>query len=240
MAPRRRIPAPDSTKAVAYLRVSTEDQNLGPRAQREAIRRWAAAEGVEVVAWHVDHGVSGGALLDKRPALLEALDDLRARGAGLLVVAKRDRLARDVAMAALVERLVEKERAKVASADGTGNGDTPEAGLIRSIMDAFAQYERAIIRARTSAALQVKRDRGEATGGNTPYGWRVAADGVRLVKVPAEQSAIQRAKDLRSQGLSYRAVCERLADEGHQPRGTRWYPASVKRVCEYEPADAIA
>lgn len=86
----------DLSKAVAYLRVSTTDQHLGPEAQRKSIETWAAANGVQVVAWHADPGVSGGSDLDDRPGLVAALAELRLVGAGVLVVAKRDRLARDV------------------------------------------------------------------------------------------------------------------------------------------------
>ncbi len=74
----------------------------------------------------------------------------------MLLVAKRDRLARDVVVAAMVDRLAERHGARVLAADGTGNGDGPEAMLMRGIVDVFAQYERALIRARTKAALAVK------------------------------------------------------------------------------------
>lgn len=137
---RRREPAPTATKASAYLRCSTDRQDLSPDAQRAAILTWAEREGVEVVAWHEDRGVSGGAELEQRPGLTAAVADLGPRGAGLLVVAKRDRLTRDVLTAALVERLCERAGARVASADGTGNGNTPEAALLRSMIDAFAAY----------------------------------------------------------------------------------------------------
>ncbi len=42
--------------AVAYLRVSTDEQRLGPEAQRASIEAWAKREGVAVVAWHADAG----------------------------------------------------------------------------------------------------------------------------------------------------------------------------------------
>jgi len=86
----------DPRVAVAYFRASTDDQHLSPDAQRAAVVAWAAREGVTVVSWHVDQGVSGAADLADRPALAAALGALCAHGAGLLVVAKRDRLARDV------------------------------------------------------------------------------------------------------------------------------------------------
>src|SRR5689334_12352699 len=101
--------------AVAYVRVSTDEQRLGPEAQRAAIDAWAAREGVAVVAWHVDAGVSGGSDLADRPSLIAALGALRAHRAGVLVIAKRDRLARDVAVAATIERAAKACGAKVMS-----------------------------------------------------------------------------------------------------------------------------
>lgn len=82
-------------RAVGYIRVSTDEQVNGPKAQADALAAWCARNGVELVAVHHDHGVSGGAELDKRPGLLAALDELE-RG-DVLLVAKRDRLARSVA-----------------------------------------------------------------------------------------------------------------------------------------------
>jgi len=101
--------------AVAYLRVSTEDQRLGPEAQRAAIEQWAKRENVTVVAWHTDQGVGGGSELEDRPGLLNALGDLRENRAGLLLVARRDRLARDVHVAIVIERAVGREGARVVS-----------------------------------------------------------------------------------------------------------------------------
>ena len=93
--------------AVAYLRVSTDEQHLGPEAQRAQIVAWAAREGVTVVGWHTDSDVSGAAGIEARPGLVAALGSLRPMGAGVLVVAKRDRLARDVYVALGIERAAE-------------------------------------------------------------------------------------------------------------------------------------
>jgi Resolvase, N terminal domain len=69
----KRTPAATDPKiAVAYVRVSTEDQNLGPEAQRASIEAWAGRHGVTVAAWFTDKGVSGGKAVEDRPALLEA------------------------------------------------------------------------------------------------------------------------------------------------------------------------
>lgn len=226
--PKRTNP-PDPAKAVAYLRVSTDRQDLSPAAQREAIRAWAEREGVEVAAWHEDQG-SGGDDLEKRPGLLAALDAVRDLGAGVLVVAKRDRVARDVLNDALVQRLCERQGATVVSADGVANGDRPEDQLMRSIVAAMAAYERALIGARTRAALAVKKARGERVGG-IPYGHRPAADGVKLEEHPQEQQAVALARRLRDEGMSLRAIGRALLDAGHTPRkAARWHVAVLSRM----------
>jgi site-specific DNA recombinase len=217
MAPRTRRPVTDASRAVAYLRVSTDEQHLGPEAQRAALEAWAAREGVTVVAWHIDAGVSGAAPVDRRPALMAALADLAVHGAGLLAVSRRDRLARDVMAAAMTERLAADVGARVVSAagEGTEGGDDPAAALMRRMVDAFAEYERALIAARTRAALAAKRARGE-TVGHARLGFR-AVDG-RPVVDPAEAAMVRRAAELRVSGLSLRALAEALSAEGFTTR----------------------
>ena len=212
--PRRtaRPSAADTRRAVAYLRVSTDEQHLGPEAQRAALVAWAAREGVTIVAWHVDQGVSGAAAIADRPGLLAAVADLREHGAGVLAVAKRDRLARDVMAAAMVERLTADAGARILSAAGEGTeSDDPAAVLMRRMVDAFAEYERALIAARTRAALAVKRSRGEVSN-HAPFGYR-AVDG-RLVADEGEQAVIARVREARARGLTVRAIAAELAAAG--------------------------
>ena len=83
----------------------------------------------------------------------------------MLIVAKRDRLGRDVIAVAMIERLAERKGARILSAAGEGTeGSDPASMLQRRILDAFSEYERLIIGARTKAALKAKRARGEAAG----------------------------------------------------------------------------
>jgi DNA invertase Pin-like site-specific DNA recombinase len=111
--------------AVAYLRASTDEQHLSPEAQRACIRGWAVSEGTQVAAWCADRGVCSVAPIENRPALRAALAALGTHRAGLLVVAKRDRIARDVVLAAEVERAAAHAGARLVSATGEGNGDPP-------------------------------------------------------------------------------------------------------------------
>jgi DNA invertase Pin-like site-specific DNA recombinase len=207
----KRIKAGDPTVAVGYVRVSTDEQSLGPEAQRAAIEKWAQSRGVRVAAVFADNGVSGATPAEKRPGLLAALAALRENGAGLLVAAKRDRIARDTVIVAMVEQAAVRAGAVVTTADGASDGAGPEGQLMRGIVDVFAAYERGVIKSRTRAALAVKRTRGERIGG-IPYGYELAADGVHLAENAAEQAVIGQIHGLRAAGLSLRAVtaeCER-------------------------------
>jgi DNA invertase Pin-like site-specific DNA recombinase len=222
----RTTPKADPRIVVGYIRASTEEQHLGPDAQRAALTRWCEANGARLVAVHEDLGVSGAAALDERPGLLAAVAALREHRAGVLLVAKRDRLARDVVVAAMVERLAERQGARVLSADGTGNGEGPEAGLMRSIVDAFAQYERALISQRTAAALAAKRARGERVG-QVPLGRVLADDGRRLEEHGGEARALDAALRLRARGASWRAIAATLEREHPRSNGRRWHARSL-------------
>lgn len=227
----KRPPLSNPHLAVAYIRVSKAEQALGPEAQRAAIERWAAAHETVIVAWHVDH-VTGGAPIDKRPGLLAAVDALSDSRAGLLVVAKRDRLARDPIITAMAEQLCARQGARVVSAAGEGTDSDehdPSAQLMRRLVDAFAEYERALIRARTRAALGVKRARGERVG-RIPFGKRLSANGTALEPCPSELAILQRMAALRASGHTVRAVAELLEREG--VRGRSGAPFSHVSVCQ--------
>jgi site-specific DNA recombinase len=213
-------PARNPRLAVCYVRVSRDDQKLGPEAQRAAVEAWAAREGVSVVASHTDQGVCSVTPIDQRPGLVAALASLRAHGAGILLVAKRDRIARDVVLTAMVERATRASGAVVVSAAGEGNGDTPADGFMRTVIDGAAQYERALIRARTKAALKAKSAKGERAG-ELAYGFRLAADGVHVEPDQAEQAVLAVVAELRGAGLSQRAIVAQLAARGLISRAGR-------------------
>jgi site-specific DNA recombinase len=216
--------------AVAYLRVSTEEQHLGPEAQRKQIEGWAQRQEVTVAAWHVDHGISGAAGIDHRPGLAAALNDVKARRAGWLVVAKRDRLARDVYLAGALEKVLRSSGGRLASADGAPVGDEPAEVMQRQIGDVFAQYERAIIAARTRAALAVKKTRGERVG-TVPYGFRVVEGGKLLEPHPDEQRVIAAAQVLRERRITLRGIASMLDLEGFKSRaGTAFTHVQVAKM----------
>jgi DNA invertase Pin-like site-specific DNA recombinase len=221
----KRVRSGSPLVAVAYIRVSKDEQKLGPEAQRAAIEAWAIREGVQVASWHVDQGVCSVTPIDERPALVEALASVREHAAGVLVVAKRDRIARDVVLSAGIEHAAVQSGAVVVSAAGEGNGTGPADAFMRTVIDGAAAYERALIRARTKAALGVIRARGQKTGGSVPFGFRLDVDGRTLVAVEGEQATIARARELAAEGRSLRAVAALLAAEGRTSRTGRAFAA---------------
>ena len=147
----------------------------------------------------------------------------------MLLVAKRDRLARDVVVGAVIERLVERQGARVLAADGTGNGEGPEHQLMRHLVNALAEYEALVIAARTRAALAVKKARGERVG-SVPYGFRVTDDGI-LEPDDDEQEMVAVARRLRERGLSLRAIDRELRARGHLPRnGRAWHVQTLATI----------
>ena len=210
---------------IAYLRVSTDEQansGLGMEAQLEAIRK---AVGTPDSVYR-DEGYSGSKA--NRPALQEALQALKP--GDVLAVAKRDRLARDTFLALWCEKEAKRRKATIVSADGTGNGDDPASELFRTLVDAFATYERQLIGQRTKVALQVKKQRGEKTGGHRPYG--TIQDGSRLKENPDEVTVLDTMLELRSEGATLSAICCELQDKGI-PTATGlpvWQPMTISRM----------
>jgi DNA invertase Pin-like site-specific DNA recombinase len=243
-------------QAVAYVRVSTDEQaesRAGLEAQLHAITRHCQKNGLELVGTFDDAGVSGAAQLDKRPGLLDAVNAV-VRG-GVLLVAKRDRLARDVVTCAVVERMVTKRGGRVVSVAGEGTDcDDATSVLMRRIVDAFSEHERLVIAARTRAALQAKRRRGERAG-RVPFGYQLAdaatstarsraGNVLALEAIPAQLAVVERIRRERAAGHSMRAIADGLTCD-NVPTATgkaRWAQSTIQRLLQRfnEVADATA
>ena len=158
------------------------------------------------------------------------LDAIAALKKGdVLVVAKRDRLGRDPIKVAMIESAVARKGARIVSAAGEGtDGDDPASVLMRRMIDAFAEYERLLIGARTKAALGAKKARGERTG-SVPYGYTMAADGVHLEAVSEEQEVITEARRLHGAGQSLRAIARELEHQGFVSRTGKLFDATQIR-----------
>jgi len=211
--------------AIGFVRVSTDrqaDSGLGLDAQRQHIAACAARMNATLVHTFEEPGVSGTLPLEQRPVLLAAVNALR-RG-DCLIVAKRDRLARDLVVSAMVERLVARRGGRIVSAAGeSSDGNDPASVMMRQMLDVFASYEAALIAARTRAALAAKRRRGERISRFAPFGFRFGADGRTLEPEPTEQRIVRVIRESRAAGRSLQAIADELNRAGCRTRnGTPW------------------
>lgn len=227
---------PGTLRAVAYVRVSTDEQRIGPAAQIHAIEQWCSRHGVELVAEpFVDNGVSGGLDLEKRPALIGAVNAIKEHGANILVAHKRDRVARSVRVINNLMMLLRKMGCKICTTEQPPSDAEeldPMLEALEGMQDVFAQLERAMIRQRTTAALAVKKRRGERVG-TIPYGFKLSADGRKLLPDPREKKLVQLVLKLRQDGKSLRAIAKELEARGYKPKsGKHWYASTVKAILD--------
>ena len=207
-----------TTRAVAYLRVSTGEQadsGAGLQAQLAAVTAAAASRGWELVAVHTDAGVSGALPAERRPELSAALELLDCGGADVLVVAKGDRLARSVVgLTGLLER-VKRSAWSLVVLDTDVDTTTATGQLVAQLMGCVAEWERNVIAERTRAALAARKAAGMRLG--------------RPVTLAAD--ARRRVAELRGEGLTLQAVADQLTSEGvPTARGGSWYPSTVAGV----------
>jgi DNA invertase Pin-like site-specific DNA recombinase len=211
---------------IAYIRVSTARQGrsgLGLEAQEAAIARFCEAEGFEVVRTFQETETGKGSdALERRPELAAALAEAKRRKCAVLV-AKLDRLSRDVAfIAGLMSQKVPFIVAELgADADP----------FMLHLYAALAEKERRLISERTRAALQASKARGKRLGRNgaerlaPAYRAEAAARAKALAPVVAE---------IRAAGASsLREIAASLNARGiPTAQGGSWSPMQVKRVME--------
>jgi DNA invertase Pin-like site-specific DNA recombinase len=227
------------TKAIGYIRVSTQEQvsGFGLDVQERSIRDYCKATGLRLVGVLRDEGQSGGNGLESRVGLAEALAKLKGGQASTLVVYRMDRLARDLILQeTLVERLRNQGTPVRSASEPDLDTDTtdPTKVLIRQIIGAVSQYERAVIRGRMMAGKAAKVAQGGFPGGRTRYGFKL--ENGEVVADPAEQVVVAEVRRRRAAGESLREVGNALEAMGYAPRdGERWHPNTVRRIAATSP-----
>jgi DNA invertase Pin-like site-specific DNA recombinase len=217
-------------KHVAYYRVSTAKQGrsgLGLEAQRKAVSDYLNGGSWELTGEFVE--VESGKL-DQRPQLEQALSMCELTGA-TLVVAKLDRLSRNVAFLAALQ----ESGAKFVAAD------MPEANeLTIHIMAAVAQAERKAISRRTKEALAAAKARGVKLGGDRGNLQHLRT-GPAISAAVRRKASDERAAKVRKHveaakaegAVSLRQIAAALNAKGiTTPRGGTWSANQVARVME--------
>lgn len=260
----RRV-APSSARqlsVIGYTRRSTDKQDVSHEAQQHTIADWVSRRGGTLVGTFSDD-VSGGLdgwrtelrdgllvtsiSLADRPGLIAAMREAIRLGKAAIVVARRDRLARDVEAHRALKRLLAGSGVELVAAD-LDVGDGYLGTLVATSIDAASELERGVIKQRTRDGLAVRKRRGQVTG-SVPFGFRLAADGrhsggckspdscpgcCTLEPNPDETPAVELIQRLASTNPPHgrRRICTELERLGFKPRGSRWHPGTIGRVLE--------
>jgi DNA invertase Pin-like site-specific DNA recombinase len=217
----------DIKKAIAYLRASSsgqveEGKDSYPR-QRAKIEKWAAANNVKVVRW-VEEDVSGDVPPAQRPKFADLMTRLLANGVRTLLVENYGRLARASMYQELTVAYFEQrglEIIAVEAADLAHTEDDPFKTAMRQMMGTFHQLEKnAMVKKLRDARIRARKNNPEYREGRKPFG-----------HFAGEPETLARMKKLRSDGLSFQRIADKLNHDGSKPRAAEtWYPSSVQAI----------
>ena len=220
-------------RAVAYCRVSTKGQTgdgkFGIESQRAMIQEYCEKNGVEVVNWYIDEGVSGTST--KRPALDAILSgEVTNPPVQYVVVAKADRLARDIDLYYAYKAMLSRLNLEIVSVSENWSAqDKLTALILENFLAVAATIERENIRVRMSGGRKQKAKSGGYSGGQPPMGYK-AVDG-KLVVHEEEAAVVRYVFQLKDQGYSMPKTVEALNNAGyHTRRGKPFVISTVQSI----------
>jgi DNA invertase Pin-like site-specific DNA recombinase len=214
----------ERVEAVAYLRTSSAT-NVGPdkdsdKRQREAIQVFAKRAGYTIVDEFYDAAVKGADPVQERPGFAALLERIRGNGVRTIIVETANRFARDLIVQETVHRMLKAQGIEIIAADSPGAfvEDTPTATLVRQVLGAVAQFDKAM----TVAKLRRARDRIRKRDGK--------CEG-RKSHAEERPEAVALARQLHRQGMGYRAIGAELEQAGHvNERGRPFHHKSVRAM----------
>lgn len=205
---------------VGYLRVSTAEQvehGTSLEGQRASIEGWSRTQGLRVVEWCEDAGVSGSNGPETRVGLASALERIVHGPMDGLVFTRLDRLARVLTIQEAVLSTVWAAGGSAYACEEGGeilrdDPSDPMRTALRQMRGVFAQLDRAMIRARLLAGKARRAEERGYSYSRPPYGWR-AEDG-RLVADAEQQITLAKARAWRDQGWTLERICCELEAGG--------------------------
>lgn len=212
---------------VGYLRVSTDAQvdKYGLDAQRSDIMRYCIEHDMYICKWFVEEGVSG--VKEERPAFEKILygDEVENPPYEAVVVAKNDRVARDIMVYYYFKMVLKKKDVELISVSESFG----EFGAMASMLEAFtlcvAEMERENIKRRTSSGRCVKAKVGGYAGGRPAYGY-YAVGGSLLVDAD-EAEVVKKIFALKNGGCKLREIAEGLNANGWRKRNGKMFDVSA-------------
>ena len=150
-------------KAVGYLRTSSA-ANVGPdkdseKRQRVAIDTFVRSAGFEVVEYYYDADVRGADHVNTRPGFAAMMDRINANGVRTIIVETANRFARDLIVQETGFALLKERGVDLIAADKPDAflDDTPTANLIRQVLGAVSEFEKAMVVSKLKGARDRKR-----------------------------------------------------------------------------------
>lgn len=210
--------------AIGYTRTSSaanvgEDKDSLTR-QRKAIQTYANRAGYTIIAWHDDPAVAGADPIDTRPGFVAALEQIAGNGVRTIIVETANRFARDLIVQESGFQRLQADGIILIAADKPDSfvDDTPTAVLVRQILGAVAQFDKAM----TVAKLRGARERKRRKTGGKVEGRKSLAE--------SRPEAVAKARELSEQRprLSLRQISAQLATAGHTtPKGMPYSASAI-------------
>ena len=223
-------------RAATYARVSTQEQadtGTSLDTQRDRTGAYVDAQGWELVAEYVDEGVSGAA--DRRPDLDRLMGECRDGNVDVIVVAKLDRFTRSSRHLANAMAELEDLGVGFASLAESVDSTTASGRMFRTLLGAFAEFERERITERMMEGHRRIIEAGGWTGGPPPFGYRAVSSGTMkklALDNGGEAETVRLAVSMVvDQGCSAYEAAKRLNALGKGPRrAARWSHQNLRRV----------
>jgi DNA invertase Pin-like site-specific DNA recombinase len=184
--------------------------------QRAAITAFAKAQHYRIVDEFYDAAVSGADPVTERPGFKTMLDRIAGNGVRVVLVESPDRFARDLAVQLTGHDYLRSLGVELVptSAPDFFTTDTPTAVLVRQVLGAISQFEKASLVAKLRAARERKREAGGRGSGRFTY----------AMKVPQVVALV---RELHRERQSLRQISKTLAAHGHLTGGGRPYTATA-------------
>ena len=218
-------------EAVAYLRTSSA-ANVGAdkdseKRQRAAIEAYAKANGIEVVETFYDAAVSGADPVDTRPGFAAMLKLIEGNGVRTIIVETANRFARDLMVQEVGYAKLRARGVDLIAADSPSSflDDTPTAKLVRQVLGAIAEFDKAM----TVAKLRGARDRKRASGQKVEGRKSHAEINPAMVAVAKKLHRYP----INGRRRSLRDIAAEMAKQGYAgPDGRPFAAMSIKRMVE--------
>lgn len=218
------MPKPTAT---AYYRTSSAT-NVGAdkdslKRQQEAVAAYAKTHGISLVREFYDAAVSGADPINERPGFSDMLDYLHGNGARIILVESASRFARDLAVQITGHELLKRKGIELVPVDAPDHfiNETPTAVMVRQILGAVSQFEKASLVEKLRKARERKRIETGRCEGRKPVPEAIVKEAKRLY----------RKNPRTSKRRSLRAIAKELAGLGHLAASGKPYGAeSIKRM----------